>query len=128
MPGSSTSIITGFRRKLVIYRIRAHILRLAFGEYKSFKIAAKVVKDLFRFKKQFAGEERFTKLVKSGGKYYWQMYLPGFPSKAFDNHVLGGEPMARFEDLLELIGSTKPCTETWISTQDSGLTRRGQTL
>lgn len=158
---------------------------LALREYKSIEKAARVFRDLLRFRKQFAGEERFSKLVRSGGKYYWQMHLPGYPSEAFDNHILGGinrflpvrsfhnqlavlymgltkkcplncrhcyawadlnedgelslielkkiistfqerglsqvhflggEPMARFEDLLELIRSIRPVTESWIST------------
>jgi len=181
----STSLVTGFRRKIILCRIRIRIFRLALAEFRSVKKTARVFRDIIRFKKQYAGEERFKKLVKSCGKYYWQMHLPGFPSKAFDNHVLGlinrfapirsfhnqltilylgitkkcplsckhcyawaelneegelpvgemkqiistfqdrglsqvcflgGEPIMRFDDLLEMVRSIKPHTESWIST------------
>ena len=149
-----------------------------------------MIRDIIDFKTKFSGKEHFKKLVKAGNRYYWQLYLPGFPSEAFDNHMLGllnrftpvnsfhnqlavlflgltdkcplncrhcyswvksndkkelplddlveiissfqerglgnvvflgGEPMTRFEDLLDIISSVKPVSETWISTSGFGL-------
>jgi len=185
MPQHSTSMVTGIRQELIILRLKARILWLALAEFRSVRKTMKVFGDIFRFKNQFAGDARAKKLVKSSGIYYWQMHVPGFPSQAFDNHILGlinrfapvtsfhnqltilylaitkqcplnckhcyawedlnkdgelpvselkkiistfqerglsqvcflgGEPMMRYEGLLELVRSIKPVSESWIST------------
>jgi MoaA/NifB/PqqE/SkfB family radical SAM enzyme len=192
MPETTDALITGISKRLVLRRINARILILAAREFRSVSKISKVLRELYRMKRQFAGGQQFTKLVRSGRKYHWQMHIPGYPSVAFDNNILGafnrfipvhsfhnqltilflgitkkcplncshcyawddlnrdgamplselkeiisvfqqrglsqlhfcgGEPMTRFEDLLELIRSTKPCTETWIATSGYGIDR-----
>jgi MoaA/NifB/PqqE/SkfB family radical SAM enzyme len=177
--------VTGLANKVIVGRIWFRILRLALREYRSPGSLRRAMAGLRELKVKFAGTSSFSKIIRSQGKYYWHMHLPGFPSELFDRHFLGalnrfapvrspanrltilyfgltkkcplkcrhcydwpdlnreetlsladlqqigatfqengvsqihflgGEPMARFADLLSLVKAFSPRSEVWFST------------
>jgi len=184
-PLREITLVTGVKHKIVVYRLWFRILWLSLREYGSIKKAKKALTELKLLKKQFVGNNKLTKMVKLGNRYYWDMHIPGYPSEIFDNHFrgainriipvksshnrlvvlffgitkscplrcqhcynwfelnqdekltlpdlknivstfqekgvsqvhfLGGEPMARFDDLLSLVRMVNGKSEVWFST------------
>ena len=184
MKSGTINIISGIRAKVINSISDLFYLCFAAKEYRSFRKAFTVMKELFFLKREIAGH-KIRKIVKANGRYQWNMHLPGFPSEALTKHVLGemnrickvrsfgnrlsilfigitkkcplqclhcyewdalnqkdtlsledlkkiiwsfqetgvshiqlggGEPMTRFEDMVELIKDIKPGADIWIST------------
>lgn len=178
-------LVHGFHKNIIRGLVWIRLLQLALKEYKSIGTTFKAVKQLSVMRRDIAGKNKFNRFIKANGKYYWHFYLPGYPSRIFDNHYksilnrivpvntfnhrlaslfvsltnscplscrhcyavhdlnkpgelaaedlkeiihrfqevgvsrinfLGGEPMARFGDLITLTGQIKDRSEVWIST------------
>lgn len=69
-------------------RIKLHLLWLALRQYKSWRKAWKVLKQLQAFKEKMYGADGKRKLVYRNGRYWVSMYLPPFPSENFDRYIL----------------------------------------
>jgi MoaA/NifB/PqqE/SkfB family radical SAM enzyme len=81
-------IITGLRKKLVRLRVGLHMARLVYGMYRDPVKCITVLRGLARHRKEYAGK-KIQKMVRVGRKYYWDLYIPGYPSLAFDRFIEG---------------------------------------
>jgi MoaA/NifB/PqqE/SkfB family radical SAM enzyme len=79
-------ILTGLEKKLFTAAVGFHIFKLAIKNYRSVTRAIKVLKALYLFKGSILGGTD-TKLVKLNGQIFHSYYVPGYPSKKFDNHI-----------------------------------------
>jgi len=82
-------IISGIRMEFIQVIIRASILRIVFRNYKNLKVAYKIVKAFNRIRRKVLGDKRIRKIACIDGKYYWDLYTPGYGSKAFENFFQG---------------------------------------
>ncbi len=86
-PGA-TKVLTGWRRTRVELEVSLHIGRMALFHYRSIRKAIGVLKKLYLLKKEVLGGVS-TKIVRVGDKFYHYLYAPGYPSKNFDEYILG---------------------------------------
>ncbi len=80
-------LVTGIRKAYIRFRIRLRIFLLAYKGYGSLGKTVKVVKELEQLKMKVFGGNAKRKLVQCDNKFYSHIYIPGFPSKAFDGFV-----------------------------------------
>ncbi len=194
---SAPVIVTGIKARWITLRMWFRLLKLALREYRSVKNAWKALSSLLVQRKNFTGENDTVKMIKTHGRYYWNMHVPGFPSEIFDRNFLsglnravpvrsfhnrlsllflgitsrcplncrhcydwtplkqedslsvdelqailskylekgisqvvflGGEPMARFKDLLQLVRNVGDQSETWFSTSGYQLDKEKATM
>lgn len=85
---SRTVIINGIERWWVAIRARLTILFLAITTYRSISQALKVITSLKAFREATYGRTKRRRCSKVDGKYYFALYLPGFPSKLFNRAIL----------------------------------------
>jgi len=192
MRNNSSCTITGLQKVIIEYCWNLFIIWQALKEYRSFQRTKEIIKKLKALKKHIAGDQLIHKIIKANGRYYWNMHIPGFPSKVLSRHILGemnrihpvtskhlrlsvlfigitkkcplkclhcyewqelnkkeklslsdlqhiiktfqktgvghiqfggGEPMMRFEDMVELIRVAKDSSDIWISTSGLNLTK-----
>jgi molybdenum cofactor biosynthesis enzyme MoaA len=109
-------IITGRKKALTEFRIRLTILALAINHYRNLTKVYTVLRSLDSLRRSLLGPHRIKKLALAGGKYYWDMYTPGYPSKQFDEAMLAemnriipfGGRANRFSNVF--LSITKKCT------------------
>jgi len=79
-------MVFGLRKKVVKVLLWTRIAGLALRAYKSPRHAMSVVR---RMVAQRARSQRFItgKYARACGRYFWNFYSPGFPSRAFDRYV-----------------------------------------
>jgi MoaA/NifB/PqqE/SkfB family radical SAM enzyme len=187
---NNSTIIHGYKARLIRIGIRLAILRLSLQAYKNPFIAFKVLRQLLNKKEKINGNAGNPRYVKSGSRYYWTVDFPGWPSKTFNTYIKnefnrvkpigskqnslqtvifaitnrcplqcqhcfewdklgsvdklslnelkqilnkiqnkgikhiqlsGGEPLVRFDDMIELIKSANPETNFWLLTSGFGL-------
>ncbi|MEI7896156.1 MAG: radical SAM protein [bacterium] len=107
-------ILTGIRKKLIRLRVGWHMARVVYRSCKSAVLCMKTLEQLAQHRKNYAGE-KIKKIAKVDGKYYWDLYIPGYKSLAitnfFDgetNRISGTEKKTnRFTNIL--IAITKAC-------------------
>ncbi len=97
-------ILNGFKKKRARLIIRLHLFILALKNYRSVNKAYKVLQQLYTFKNTLLGGSD-TKIVQVNGKYYHDIYAPGFPSKAFNDYV-----EAEFHRILPIAKKANPLT------------------
>jgi len=188
--GHPQKIITGIRQRLIRLQIRLHMAGTVIRNYKNPLDCVRIFRKLAKHRREFSGED-ITKIVRVDGKYYWDLYIPGYPSASLTNffegeanrvqpagketarfnnvlvaitrrcplkcehcfewdslngketlsltdintiirkfqekgtgqiQLTGGEPLLRVDDIVELLGSSKPGTEFWIFTSGYNLT------
>lgn len=78
--------ITGVRKRIVKTRIWGRIIWIALRSYRS------PVRALRTLQRMVAARSRVqswvtTRYAHAGGRWFWNMYAPGFPSRAFDAYV-----------------------------------------
>ncbi len=81
----SNRIISGFRKEAVELLIRLNIAKIILKNCRSPILLFKMLRTLDRYRRLILGESRIKKIAKVGKSYYWDLYIPGWPSKAFDN-------------------------------------------
>jgi len=91
-PGART--IRGPRKAIAAARASARVARLALGVYRNPLRAARALRRLHLTLRQWpattpASARLLTShpCVRSSGRYFWDLYLPGWPSRAFDRCV-----------------------------------------
>ena len=82
------NVIKGMKKALLYVRVIYHLFKLAINVYGSFKTAVKALKLLKQFKVLTMGRS-YTKVIKVEQKYYFHLFAPGYPSKIFDEYILG---------------------------------------
>ncbi len=80
-------VINGWERRWVDLRVKLTFLRIALHCYKTPAKALYVIRQLLAFKEAINGKEGIRRCVKTDGKYYFSMYIPGFPSRLFDRYI-----------------------------------------
>ncbi len=83
-----TKVLTGWRRMRVELEVCLHISKIALFHYPSIRKSLVVLKKLYLLKKEILGGVS-TKIVMVGDKFYHYLYAPGYPSKTFDEYILG---------------------------------------
>jgi MoaA/NifB/PqqE/SkfB family radical SAM enzyme len=83
------SIVSGIKFEFIQLRIRYSILKIIFRQYRNPKTVYTIMKTFHRLRRKLLGPYRIRKVASIEGKYYWDLYTPGFGSRAFDNFFLG---------------------------------------
>jgi MoaA/NifB/PqqE/SkfB family radical SAM enzyme len=81
-------VLKRFEKGLVHLWVKINLFVIALKTYRSISIAASVLRQLQLFQKSTLGPGEL-KLVYLNGKYYHHLYAPGFPSKIFNEYILG---------------------------------------
>ena len=86
--GSESFIVSGWRLVVVSALIYARVVWLALRAYRNpgraLRALMGVRAELLRQRQSSA-----TKYARAGGRYFWHLYAPGWPSRAFDRFVEG---------------------------------------
>jgi len=107
-------IITGIRKKLVRLRVGLHMAKVVYRIDRNPFLCMKTLEKLAKHRRDYAGE-MIKKIVHVDGKYYWDLYIPGYKSEAITKFFIGetekilGEKRKtnRFTNIL--IAITKRC-------------------
>lgn len=86
---SPQRIISGLRKEIIQIFIRFTILKVLLRNYKSYKQVFKIVKEFNQIRRKVLGDRRIKKVACVDGKYYWDLYTPGYGSKAFTGFFEG---------------------------------------
>lgn len=107
--------ITGLKYNLVRVGMIANIWWVGVKLYKNPITAFNVVKGLVQRFSKLMGRKKLIRGFHSQGKYYWDMYNPGWPSKAFDSffkmHLIEEQPISTDQIPLRrlIMAITKRC-------------------
>ena len=80
-------IISGFRMKLIHYRLKIRLLLIAMTCYTNPFHWIRSLRYLVRLRKRFLGDNRLQKMVYAGGKYYMGLYTPGWNSGVYKQFI-----------------------------------------
>lgn len=83
------AIISGFRKDLIEIMIRIGILKTVFKNYNSLKKTYMIMKTFKSLRKKVLGDHEIVKVARVNGKYYWDLYTPGFGSASFQSFFEG---------------------------------------
>jgi len=83
------SIVSGIKFEFIQFRIRYAILKIIFRQYRNPKAVFTIMKTFYKLRRKLLGPYRIRKVASVDGKYYWDLYTPGFGSHSFDNFFLG---------------------------------------
>jgi MoaA/NifB/PqqE/SkfB family radical SAM enzyme len=81
-------ILSSFEKNCIHTWVNIHLFFLAFKTYRSLTVATKVLKQLKKLRESTMGPGNL-KLIRVNGKYYHHLYAPAFPTKIFDDYILG---------------------------------------
>lgn len=82
-------IISGARKEFLRIRIQFAMMRIIFREYRNPFRCIKILRTLNKYRRKLFGARPINKIIQVDGKYYWNLYTPGFRTKTFDDFVLG---------------------------------------
>ncbi len=82
------SLVCGRSSNIVKKAFRLYVLGMAWRAYHNPFLARKVLNDLISLKRNLVGSLDNLKWLKSGGRYFWNISSPGWPSKAFNGFLL----------------------------------------
>jgi len=81
-------VLKASKKNWVHLRVKYHLLVLAFKTYGSISRSLQVLRQLKLIREATMGPGNL-KLIQVNGKYYHHLYAPGFPSKIFDEYIIG---------------------------------------
>jgi len=79
----SQKIISGFRKEIIEFLIMAEVGLLIMWYFRNPLTWYKIFKSMDPHRRKVLGERRIEKITYVDGKYYWGLFLPGWPSKIF---------------------------------------------
>ncbi|OYU97463.1 MAG: hypothetical protein CFE21_03995 [Bacteroidetes bacterium B1(2017)] len=82
-----TRILHGLAKEWIEFKIKWNIFQLVLKQFKNPIQAIKIVNKLNANRRAFLGESRIKKIAKIGSQYYWDLYIPSWPSQAFDEFI-----------------------------------------
>lgn len=82
-------ILSGIRMKLVRLSIRFVILTILIKNYRNVKVVFNIMKAFNRMRRKVLGDKQINKVAYVDKKYYWDLYTPGYGSKAFNSFFEG---------------------------------------
>ncbi|MBI5372084.1 MAG: radical SAM protein [Sphingobacteriales bacterium] len=80
-------VVTGWERRWVDIRVKFTFLRTAMQCYRSPLKALATIRKLLQFKQAMNGRKEIRRCIKVEGKYYFSMYIPGYPSALFNQYI-----------------------------------------
>jgi MoaA/NifB/PqqE/SkfB family radical SAM enzyme len=80
-------MVTGVEKLWVKLRIWARIVWLARRQHPGWGAALAALQRLRAYRRRYRGGAVTRKYVRAGGRHFWDLYAPGFPSRAFDHYV-----------------------------------------
>ncbi len=83
----SQHINSGFGKEVIEFLIRMEIAGLILYHFRNPFSWYKIFKAIDPHRKNILGDRRIEKIVKVNGKYYWGLFIPGWPSMAFHNFL-----------------------------------------
>lgn len=84
---TKTGVINGIKRAWVSWRVKFTILVIALRCYGSLLKAIKASREFTKFKEAIYGKKQTRRCFKKDGKYYFGLYVPGFPSAIFERYI-----------------------------------------
>ena len=87
--GQPQQIITGWKERIVEDLVQADRAKLIFSYYKNPVDGFRTMKSLVALKKSVVGAQRIAKKVNVDGRYFWDLYTPGWPGQSFRNYFKG---------------------------------------
>jgi MoaA/NifB/PqqE/SkfB family radical SAM enzyme len=87
LPKSHNPMINGLQLKLIIRLLKLHIFLVALTYTRSWKRTVQIVGIIREKIRQYRGPKAIQKVARVNGKYYWDMYGVGWPSRAFVRNV-----------------------------------------
>ena len=90
-------IISGFQKGISELNIWFSLYRMVSQHFRNPLKCLSILRKLVDIRKKVLGEFQLQKFVKANGKYYWDLYTPGFKSLAFTKYMEG--EIDRFEPL-----------------------------
>ncbi len=82
--GNSNVIVSGIRKEWVELMIRFTIAKIVFKHYKNPVKCIQILNQLDKTRRKILGESRIKKISKTDGTYSWDLYIPAWPSRAFN--------------------------------------------
>lgn len=77
-------IISGMKKDIVELQIRMTIAGIALRNYKNPLKSLRTLTSLDSLRRKILGPDKIRKLAEVDGKYYWDLYTPGWPSLKFE--------------------------------------------
>lgn len=106
-------IVSGIKAKLVLLRLELPLLAFLIFKFKNPRIVLVNWRNIQNTIQQFTIDQRFQRLVKHEGKYFFNCNMPGWPQTNFFNKLLAISDPQLKNDLSALgivqIGFTKKC-------------------
>jgi MoaA/NifB/PqqE/SkfB family radical SAM enzyme len=87
--GRNPDIKSGFISSFIASVLALQYIILALLQYRSVRIAREVLRSLLKLKNDFLGDKGYGRMIYTGGKFYFNMHVPGFPSKLLLKQQLG---------------------------------------
>ncbi|MFZ4401198.1 MAG: radical SAM protein [Bacteroidales bacterium] len=81
--------ISGFRKEFIHFLIQIYALGILSKHFKSPTKWVKIIKKINENQKKFQGEHRIKKFIKVDGRYFMDLYIPGWKSIAYKNFIEG---------------------------------------
>lgn len=82
-------IITGKFKSVIAFLISLQFIVLALWQYRSLKISREVLLKVRKLMNDFLGDTNYSRIIFTGRKFYYNLQVPGFPSKAMIRNQLG---------------------------------------
>jgi MoaA/NifB/PqqE/SkfB family radical SAM enzyme len=82
-------IISGHISSLIAFLVAMQFVILTVWQYRSVKISREVLLSVRKLKNDFLGDIRFSRVIFTGRKFYFNLHIPGFPSRILIKNQLG---------------------------------------
>ncbi len=80
-------LVWGFRKRAIFAAIALHIFWIALATYRNPLVAFKVYKRLTDKRRAFQGNFPVWRYARAGGRYFWSVDTPGWPSASFRSFI-----------------------------------------
>jgi MoaA/NifB/PqqE/SkfB family radical SAM enzyme len=85
--GENKLLITGISAARIKWKAGIILVSISFSTFRNPVRALKAIRLLFNQRKRLHGNRKDHKIVKSGNRYFWSIYTPGFPSDRFNDVI-----------------------------------------
>jgi MoaA/NifB/PqqE/SkfB family radical SAM enzyme len=80
-------VVWGPKKGIILVAIALHIFWIALATYRNLLVALKVFKEFVDKRRAFQGDFPVWRYARAGGRYFWSMDAPGWPSASFRSFV-----------------------------------------
>jgi MoaA/NifB/PqqE/SkfB family radical SAM enzyme len=80
-------LVWGLKKDFIYLAITLDIFRIALATYRNPLAALKALKELEEKRRLFQGDFRVWRYARAGGRYFWSVDSPGWPSASFRSHI-----------------------------------------